>query len=328
MEKRVLVIGGAGYIGGHVLLSLLENDFSPVVYDNLSSGDLENIPSGVEFVKGDILDYDALLSVMDKDNGFDAIIHLAALKAAGKSMEEPEKYSRNNIVGTINILNAALEKGIKNVLFSSTAALYGTPKYLPIDENHPTNPENYYGFTKLNIENILEWYGKLKGMKYAILRYFNAAGYDVKGRVSGLERNPENLLPIIMEVASGKREKLSLYGNDYDTRDGTCVRDYVHVNDLAQGHVLALKYLFEKEKSLLVNLGSEQGITVKELVDKAREITGKEIPCEVVARRAGDCSTVVASSKKAKEVLGWEAKNSDVDNLIKSTWEVYNKKLG
>jgi len=268
------------------------------------------------------------LSVMDKDNGFDAIIHLAALKAAGKSMEEPEKYSRNNIVGTINILNAALEKGIKNVLFSSTAALYGTPKYLPIDENHPTNPENYYGFTKLNIENILEWYGKLKGMKYAILRYFNAAGYDVKGRVSGLERNPENLLPIIMEVASGKREKLSLYGNDYDTRDGTCVRDYVHVNDLAQGHVLALKYLFEKEKSLLVNLGSEQGITVKELVDKAREITGKEIPCEVVARRAGDCSTVVASSKKAKEVLGWEAKNSDVDNLIKSTWEVYNKKLG
>ena len=321
---KILVVGGAGYIGSHVARELLDKGYGVAVYDNLSSGCRENIFDDEEFVEGDILDKKLLSETMQQ--GYDGLIHLAALKAAGESMVEPEKYAVNNITGTINILNAASAHGLKRVIFSSTASVYGHPHYTPIDEKHPTLPENFYGHTKLAIERLLDWYDRLRGIRFAALRYFNAAGYDTQGRVRGLERNPENLLPVVMEAACGMREKLLIFGDDYDTRDGTGLRDYIHVTDLADAHVKALEYITKNDTSLTVNLGSEHGVTVKEMLEKAREITGKPIPAEVVGRRDGDTAVVLASAAYAKEVLGWEVKYSDVENLIKTTWKVYKGK--
>ena len=258
---------------------------------------------------------------------FDAFVHHAAFKAAGESMIKPEKYSVNNITGTLNILNSAVEHDCKYMVFSSSAAVFGEPEYLPIDENHPKKPENYYGFTKLKIEEFMAWYDKLKGLKFAALRYFNAAGYDPEGVLYGLEQNPANLLPIIMEVACGMREKMKIFGNDYDTRDGTCIRDYVHVTDLASAHVKALEYITFKNESLTVNLGSETGTSVTEMVDAARKITGHAIPADYVERRPGDPATLVASAKLAEEKLNWKAQYSDINTLIDSTYKAYKKFL-
>jgi len=213
------------------------------------------------------------------------------------------------------------------MVFSSSAAVFGEPEYLPIDEKHPKNPENYYGYTKLSIEQFMSWYEKLRGLKFAALRYFNAAGYDPEGELYGLEQNPANLLPVIMEVACGMREKLRIFGSDYDTRDGTCIRDYVHVTDLAAAHVKALDYIVKNHESLTVNLGSETGTTVKEIVEAARRITGQPVPADYVERRAGDPATLVASAKLAYEKLGWKPQYSDVDTLVESTWNAYNKYL-
>ncbi|MDR0322006.1 MAG: UDP-glucose 4-epimerase GalE [Treponema sp.] len=321
---NILVIGGAGYIGSHVTREFLDLGHKCTVYDNLSSGLRENLFAEAKFVHGDIHDYQTLLNSM-KSSAFDALVHLAASKAAGESMLNPEKYSRNNIAGTINILNAACEAGIKNIVFSSSAAVYGEPQYLPIDEKHPTLPENYYGFTKLEIERFLGWYDKLKNIRYASLRYFNAAGYDVKGRIKGLEQNPANLLPVIMETACGIRKEMQVFGDDYDTQDGTCIRDYVHVNDLATGHALALNYIVKNNKSFIVNLGSENGFSVTEVLETAREVTGKSIPAKVSERRSGDPAKLTASCTFAHELLGWKAQHSDLKTLIKTSWEAYSK---
>ncbi|WP_288507460.1 UDP-glucose 4-epimerase GalE [uncultured Treponema sp.] len=320
---KVLVIGGAGYIGSHVVKELMAKNHEVTVFDNLSSGLIQNLFKKNEFIAGDILHPEDLDKAFA--HGFDAFIHLAAFKAAGESMIFPEKYSINNINGTLNILNAAVAHNCLNMVFSSSAATFGEPQYLPIDENHPKNPENYYGFTKLKIEEFMGWYDKLKNLKFAALRYFNAAGYDPEGVIYGLERNPANLLPVMMEVACGKRGKLKVFGSDYDTRDGTCIRDYIHVTDLASAHVLALEYIAKNKKSLTLNLGTGKGITVTEMLEATRRITGKEIPAEYVGRRAGDPAQLTASSKLAKEVLGWEPKYSDVDTLIKSTYDAYLK---
>jgi len=324
---NILVIGGAGYIGSHVMGEFLDLGHFCTVYDNLSSGLRENLFPNAPFVHGDIHDYRTLLAVM-KGGTFDALIHLAASKAAGESMLNPEKYSRNNIMGTLNILNAACEAGIKKIVFSSSAAVYGEPQYLPIDENHPTLPENFYGFTKLEIERFLSWYEKLKNIRFACLRYFNAAGYDVKGRIKGLEQNPANLIPIIMETACGVRKEMQVFGDDYDTQDGTCIRDYVHVSDLAAGHAMALDCIVKNDRSLVVNLGSETGCSVTEVLEKARKITGRPIPAKVTGRRSGDPAKLYASSSLAHELLGWKARYSDIDTLIKTSWEVYKKALG
>ena len=323
---KILIIGGAGYIGSHVAREFLDSGHAVTVFDNLSSGLEANLFSDAAFVKGDILNPADLEKVMA--GGFDALVHLAAFKAAGESMLKPEKYSVNNISGTINILNAACAAGIKRLVFSSSAATYGEPKYLPIDEDHPTVPENYYGFTKLEIERFLGWYDKLKGLRFAALRYFNAAGYDVKGRISGLERNPANLLPVIMEAACGMRKQVQIFGDDYDTDDGTGVRDYVHVSDLAAGHVAALDYLVNEDKSLIVNLGSEAGFSVLQLVEATRRFTGRPITVEIVGRRPGDPAKLTASSARARELLGWTAKHSDVDTLVRTSWEAYRKHAG
>lgn len=320
---KVLVIGGAGYIGSHIVDALCRSGHHVTVFDNLSSGFRENLDKRAELVIGDILDVDALDEVFGR--GFDVVMHFAALKSVGESMMHPDKYSRTNIIGTLNILNAMIKHGVKYIIFSSSAAVYGAPKYLPIDELHPVNPESYYGFTKLEIERFLEWYSKIHGVHFAALRYFNAAGYT-PGKCK--EKNPGNLLPIIMEVASGARKEVQVYGNDYDTADGTGVRDYIHVLDLATAHVLAMEYILEHKKNLVVNLSTQKGSSVLELIDRTEEITGRKIHCRIVDRRAGDPSTVVASSGLANSLLGWKPVHSDIDTIIRSMWYVYmeNKK--
>ena len=323
-NMNILIIGGAGYIGSHVTSEFLNLGHYCTVYDNLSSGLRENLFPHADFIHGDIHDYQSLLGAM-KSCEFSALVHLAASKAAGESMLKPEKYSYNNICGTLNILNAASEAGIKNIVFSSSASVYGEPKYLPIDEKHPTEPENYYGFTKLEIERFLTWYEKLKNIRYASLRYFNAAGYDVKGKIKGLEQNPANLIPIIMETACGIRKEMQVFGDDYDTRDGTCIRDYIHVSDLASGHTMALDYILKNNKSITVNLGSELGFSVKEVLETSRKLIGKPIPAKIAGRREGDPAMLTASCSLAHELLGWKTKHSDLETLISTSWKAYNK---
>jgi UDP-glucose 4-epimerase len=314
---KVLIIGGAGYIGSHVVREFLDCGHNVTVYDNLCHGSEKNLFRDAQFIEGSILDFLGLLDAME---GIDAIVHLAAFKAAGESMLRPELYSVNNISGTINILNAACEKGVKYIVFSSSAAVYGEPEYLPVDEKHPLNPANYYGFTKLEIERIMAWYEKLKRLHFASLRYFNACGYDPQGRIKGLEENPANLMPIIMEAALGRRDRLEIFGDDYDTPDGSCIRDYVHVTDLARAHLAALDYLNKNNKSIICNLGSETGISVFEMIEAARKITGKPIPSKVAPRRAGDPAKLTASSKLAHELLGWQAKYSGIETLLETAW--------
>ena len=318
--QKVLVIGGAGYIGSHVAKALLEDGFAVTVYDNLSTGQKCNLFAKANFVEGDIANYELLEKTMSE--GFDAVVHLAAKKAVGESMENPQLYARNNINGSINIFNAMVNTGVKNVVFSSTAAVYGMPQYLPIDEKHPINPMSFYGFTKYEIERVMDWYSRLKDFNYTALRYFNAVGYAADGSITGREKNPHNLLPIIMEVATGKREKLYVFGNDYDTPDGTCLRDYIHVEDLASAHVAAIKKMLKEHKSYVINLSTDIGTSVLEMIQSAERVTGRKINYEMAPRRAGDPSTVVATNKYAKEVLGWSPKYTDIDEIVRTTWNL------
>ncbi len=316
---KILVTGGAGYIGSHVVLALCECRYDVVVLDDLSSGNREAVDDRAEFIQGSTLNNDNVATAL---NGVDAVIHLAAFKAAGESMIDPGKYSQNNISGTISLLNAMITHEVDKFIFSSTAAVYGYPKYLPLDENHPLEPINYYGFTKLEIERILKWYGELKGLKYATLRYFNAAGYDPQRRIQFLEKNPANLIPIVMEVASGRREKMEVFGNDYDTTDGTGVRDYIHVTDLATAHVKAIEYLNENE-SIILNLATGESHSVLDVINKTKEISGKNIPYHIVDRRPGDPAELYARTTLAFDQLDWKANHSGLKSLIETTWQVY-----
>ena len=304
---------------------MLDKNEKVTVFDNLSTGKIDNILNNENFIQGDISDYSALNEEMAKN--VDAVILLAGKKAVGESMENPQKYANNNICGIINVLNSMVENNVKKLIFSSSAAVYGTPEYFPLDEKHPTNPMSFYGFTKLEAERFFDWYDKLKGIKFVALRYFNAVGYDENGALTALEENPQNLLPIVMETAAGMRKSFSIFGKDYPTSDGTCIRDYIHVSDLAVGHYLALEYLNKNGKSEIINLGTSKGSSVLELVEKTEEIIGKKLPYSFAERRAGDPAIVTANSDKALKLLGWKAEHSDINNIITSTWNVYKKHM-
>jgi UDP-glucose 4-epimerase len=318
---RVLVTGGAGYIGSHVVLELCDKGYEVVVLDDLSSGNKNAIDKRAKFINGSILNNSDIELGLEK---VEAVIHLAAFKAVSESMIDPIKYSQNNLLGSINLLNAIIKYKINSFVFSSTAAVYGYPEYLPLDENHPLKPINYYGFTKLEIERTLQWYSELKGLKFAALRYFNAAGYDINGRINSLEKNPANLIPITMEVASGLKEKMDVFGNDYNTHDGTGLRDYIHVSDLAEAHVKALDFL-NNNNNIKVNLSSGERHSVIDVINMTKKVSGKNINYEIIKRRPGDPAELYASSDLAIDKFNWKPKYSDLKTLIESTWEVYNK---
>lgn len=317
---KITVAGGAGYIGSHVSHRLVEAGHEVVVYDNLSLGNRSSIPAAARFVHGDVSDPIAARKALE---GSRAVVYLAAWKAAGESMTDPIKYSRNNLQATLSFLDAARDAGVEYIVFSSSAAVFGEPKYLPIDEEHPKDPSNYYGFTKLEIERILAWYDRLLGTKSACLRYFNAAGYDPAGRITGLERNPANLIPVVMEVACGVRKQVQVFGNDYSTHDGTGVRDYIHVTDLAEAHLLALESMERGGGSLTVNLGTGSGQSVLDVIKAAQRISGREVAYQIVGRRDGDPAELWASGARAKEILGWVPRHSDLESIIYTTWNAY-----
>ena len=316
----ILVVGGAGYIGSHVVKALRDAGRQPVVFDNLSTGLRENLFPEIPFIHGDLLIPEQVRTAM---RGIRSVIHLAALKAAGDSMLEPERYALHNLNGTVNLLHAAGTAGVRHFVFSSSAAVYGEPQYLPLDENHPTEPANFYGQTKLQIEMLLSWFSRLRNMRYAGLRYFNAAGYDPDGEVRGLEKEPNNLLPLVLETLLGWRENLEVYGTDYDTEDGSCIRDYIHVSDLADAHLRALNFLEEHDEDLVVNLGTSRGISVLEILDAARKVSGMDLPVILSDRRPGDPAVVLASAEKAERLLEWSPAFSDVETILKTMLAAY-----
>ncbi len=317
----ILVVGGAGYIGSHVVKALRDAGRQPVVFDNLSTGLRENLFPEIPFIHGDLLIPEQVRAAM---RGIRSVIHLAALKAAGDSMLEPERYALHNLNGTVNLLHAAGTAGVRHFVFSSSAAVYGEPQYLPLDENHPTEPANFYGQTKLQIEMLLSWFSRLRNMRYAGLRYFNAAGYDPDGEVRGLEKEPNNLLPLVLETLLGWRENLEVYGTDYDTEDGSCIRDYIHVSDLADAHLRALNFLEEHDEDLVVNLGTSKGISVLEILDAARKVSGMDLPVILSDRRPGDPAVVLASAEKAERLLEWSPAFSDVETILKTMLAAYH----
>lgn len=319
--KSILVVGGAGYIGSHIVYEFLTAGYRVSILDNMSSGQQINLFKDATFIHGDIQDRAFLKNVFSQQ--FDAVIHLAALKAAGESMIIPEAYAYQNINGTLNLLEAISNSSTRNVVFSSTAAVYGMPQYLPIDEEHPISPINFYGFTKQEIERFLEWYDKIKGIKFASLRYFNAAGYHPEGKVKGLESNPANLIPVVMEVAAGKRETMDVFGNDYPTKDGTGVRDYIHVSDLANAHLKVFEYIDKTKQSITLNLGTGVGYSVLEIIQMTEKISQKKINYQVAPRRDGDPAELYAKSEMAENRIGWKPQFSDLETLIRSTWDLY-----
>ncbi|MBD3224381.1 MAG: UDP-glucose 4-epimerase GalE [Caldithrix sp.] len=320
-RKPILVTGGAGYIGSHVVHDLCDLGYEVVILDNFSLGRHENVDERARLIEGDLMsEHDLELAFKDQP---EIVFHFAAYKAAGESMVQPQKYAYNNICGTLRLLNMMVDHKVNKFVFSSSAAVYGAPRYLPIDEEHPKNPENYYGYTKLAIEQNLAWYSQIKGLNFAALRYFNATGYDINGRIKGKEKNPANLSPIIMETASGIRQSMQVFGDDYDTEDGTCIRDYIHVNDLSSAHLAAMDYIRKNKENLVINLGTGKGHTVLQMIEAARRVTGREIPYQITDRREGDPPELVASSALAHQKLNWMASHSDLDSIFKTMKEVY-----
>lgn len=314
---KILVTGGAGYIGSVVVEELLNGGHEVIVYDNLAKGHRHSVPSDVEFIHNDLLATEALHEALG-DNHVEAVMHMAADSLVAESVQQPEKYYSTNVVGGLSLLNAMRAAGVKRLVFSSTAAVYGEPEKQPIEETDPTNPTNPYGETKLAFEHALRKYEQSEELRYASLRYFNAAGATER---CGEWHDPEtHLIPLVLQAACGARSQVEVYGDDYPTRDGTCVRDYIHVVDLARAHVLALRIL--DERSAIYNLGcGGYGYTVRDVINVAAEVTGREIPTKIVARRAGDPAVLVASSDRIKAELGWAPQFQDLRKIIGSAWQ-------
>lgn len=315
----VLVLGGAGYIGSHAVDQLIEKQYDVAVIDNLRTGHQQAVHKKARFYQGDIRDKSFMESIFEKE-AIEGVLHFAAHSLVGESMQQPLQYFNNNVYGTQVVLEVMQKFGVKLIVFSSSAATYGEPKEIPIKETADTNPESPYGETKLMMENILKWCDHAYDMKFVALRYFNVAGAKLDGSI-GEDYSPEShLVPLILQTALGQRKELLIFGDDYPTADGTCIRDYVHVVDLIEAHILALDYLKAGNQSAVFNLGSSAGFSVKQMLDTAREVTGKEIPAVVTARRAGDPSTLIASSEKARNILGWKPQHTDIKAIIASAW--------
>lgn len=315
----ILVLGGAGYIGSHAVDQLINQSYEVVVLDSLQTGHKEAIHKEAKFYQGDIRDKIFLEKVFRSEK-IEAVIHFAANSLVGESMENPLMYFNNNVYGMQILLEVMNTFAVKHIIFSSTAATYGEPKQIPILETTITKPENPYGESKLMMEKMMKWCDQAYDMRYVALRYFNVAGAKKDASI-GEDHHPEtHLVPIILEVALGQREYLGIYGNDYDTKDGTCIRDYVYIEDLVQAHILALKYLQAGNPSDIFNLGSNQGYSVREMLEAAREVTGQNIPAKILARRQGDPSTLVASSERAQRVLGWRPQMTSIHQVIKTAW--------
>lgn len=315
----ILILGGAGYIGSHTALQLVRAGEDVVIVDNLVTGFRSAVPEKARFYKGDIRDFNFLDNLF-KVEKIDAVIHFAAFSLVGESVNLPLKYYDNNLCGTKVLLEAMVKNNVNKIVFSSTAAVYGEPENIPILESDRTLPTNPYGETKRAMERMFHWSSLAHGINYVSLRYFNACGADESGTI-GEAHNPEShLIPLILQVPNGKRESVSIFGTDYDTPDGTCVRDYIHVTDLAQAHILAVKYLLEEKQSDIFNLGNGVGYSVREVIDTARKVTGHDIPAVESERRAGDPARLVASSVKAKEVLGWNPVHDSLEEIISSAW--------
>jgi UDP-glucose 4-epimerase len=316
----VLVLGGAGYIGSHAVYQLIGQGENVVVVDTLETGHRAAVHPRAHFYEGDMRNIEFLRSVFEIES-IDAVIHFAAHSLVGESMENPLKYFDNNVYGTQVLLQVMHEHDVKKIVFSSTAATYGEPESVPITETMPTIPTNTYGETKLTMEKIMKWTEKAHGLNYVSLRYFNVAGARNTAEIGEDHRPETHLIPIILQTALKQRPFVTIYGEDYDTPDGTCIRDYIHVEDLINAHLLALNYLREGGKSDVFNLGSNQGFSVKEMIDTARSVTGNDIPSQMGPRRAGDPSILIASSDKAKQVLGWNPTRTSITKIIEDAWK-------
>ena len=317
---KILVCGGAGYIGSHIVRELLNKNYEVAVLDNFSTGHIGSVPKAAIIETGDIRDKNFLKDVFEKHQ-FDCVMHFCANSQVGESMERPIKYYNNNVYGTLCLLETMVEFKVKNFIFSSTAAVYGEPEELPITEATTKKPTNTYGETKLAVEKMLKWIGEAHGLSYMIFRYFNASGAYPSGEI-GEDHTPEShLIPLILQTALGQREKISIFGDDYKTVDGTCVRDYIHVMDIAAAHILGMEKLFQGGQSDVFNLGNGNGFSVKEVIERVKSITGKEFEVEMAGRRPGDPAMLIASSAKARNQLGWTPAYADLDTIIKTAWE-------
>lgn len=324
-KAAVLVAGGAGYIGSHTCKVLAQAGYTPVTFDNLVYGHKDAVKWG-PFVEGDLGDRAAIDAVI-RDHDIQAVVHFAAFTYVGESMENPGMYFQNNVTNTVNLLESMRDNDVKNIVFSSTCATYGMPEYVPIDEKHPQNPINTYGDTKLIIEKALHWFGVAHDIRSAALRYFNASGADADCEI-GEQHDPEtHLIPLIIEAAQGRRATIDIYGTDYPTPDGTAIRDYIHVTDLADAHVRALEHLFNGGDSIAINLGTGQGYSVREVIDAVAKCSGIEIPTREVERRAGDPPELVADARKAFEVLQWKPACSSLDQIVETAWNWHQKCL-
>ncbi|MBX0357802.1 UDP-glucose 4-epimerase GalE [Halobacillus sp. Nhm2S1] len=320
----VLVCGGAGYIGSHAVAQLLDQGETVIVVDNLQTGHRPAVLDGAKLYDGDLRD-ETFLNTVFRENDIDAVLHFAADSLVGESVEKPLQYYDNNVGGATSLLKTMAAHDVKRIVFSSTAAVYGEPEQIPIQENDPTMPTNPYGETKLAIEKMLKWAEQAYSIQYTVLRYFNVAGADVKGRIGEDHRPETHLIPIVLQVALGQREKIMIFGDDYPTADGTCIRDYIHVEDLVAAHLQAIDRLKKGGASAIYNLGNGQGFSVKEIIGAVRKVTGHPVPAEVAPKRPGDPAQLVASSEKARKELGWEPHYPEVEKMIESAWKWFQE---
>ena len=324
--KKYIVTGGAGYVGSHCAMALLERGYEVIIFDNLSTGHIETVNElkkygDVKFIQGDLLEQ-SKINYIFANNKIDAVVHFAAFSQVGESVKNPKKYYVNNVCGTINLLNAMIENNVKKIVFSSTAATYGEPQYIPIDENHPQNPINPYGHTKLIIEKIMDDYDKAYGLKSVRLRYFNVAGADSRCRIGEWHEPETHLIPNILKSTFDSARTFEMYGNDYKTKDGTCVRDYINIEDLINAHILALEYLNNGGKTNFFNLGTNDGNTVKEVFSVCEQVTSKNIEVKQMPHREGDPASLIADNRKAKEILGWKPQKTLAQSIASAyIWE-------